>query len=182
MQSKNRLSVTHSNDRRYIGCVEKENSRPSSGAVGGSPKLLDVKHYRVWTNEKGREIQAPHGWLAQVHKRIGALLARIELPNYVYSQKGRSYADNARAHRGETPLIKTDISRFYPSVTRQAVFRMFIDDFECAVDVAHRLADVCCYKQAHLPPVAPLADGSRSLRSATCSTKSPIPLRALVAR
>lgn len=114
-------------------------------------KLLDVRHYRVWTNEKGREIQAPHGWLAQVHKRIGELLGRIELPDYVYSQKGRSYADNARAHRGDAPLIKTDISRFYPSVTRQAVFRMFLDDFEGAVDVAHRLADVCCYKQAHLP-------------------------------
>ena len=115
------------------------------------PKLLDVKHYRVWTNEKGRDFQAPHGWLAQVHKRIGDLLARIELPGYVYSQKGRSYADNARVHRGDTPLIKTDISRFYPSVTRQAVFRMFLDDFECAVDVAHLMADVCCYKQAHLP-------------------------------
>jgi len=115
------------------------------------PKLLDLKHYRVWTNEKGREIQAPRGWLAQVHRRIGKLLARIELPDYVYSQKGRSYVDNARAHRGDTPLIKTDISRFYPSVTRQAVFRMFLDDFECAVDVAHRLADVCCYKQAYLP-------------------------------
>jgi hypothetical protein len=115
------------------------------------PKLLDVKHYRVWANEKGREIQAPHGWLDQVHRRIGELLARIELPDYVYSQKGRSYADNARAHRGDTPLVKTDISRFYPSVTRQAVFRLFLDDFECAVDVAHRLADVCCYKQAHLP-------------------------------
>lgn len=115
------------------------------------PKLLDVKNYRVWVNDKGREIQAPHGWLQQVHRRVGELLARIELPDYVYSQKGRSYADNARAHRGAKPLIKTDISRFYPSVTRQAVFRMFVDDFECAVDVAHRLADVCCYKQAHLP-------------------------------
>lgn len=115
------------------------------------PRLLDTKHYRVWMNEKEREIQAPQGWLAQIHKRIGELLARIELPDYVYSQKGRSYADNARTHRGNTPLIKTDISRFYPSVTRQAVFRMFLDDFECAVDVAHRLADVCCYKQAHLP-------------------------------
>ena len=114
-------------------------------------KLLDVKHYRVWINDKGREIQAPHGWLAQVHKRIGVLLSRIELPDYVYSQKGRSYADNARAHRGDSPLIKTDISRFYPSVTRQADFRMFLDDFQCAVDVAHRLADICCYKQAHLP-------------------------------
>lgn len=115
------------------------------------PKLMDVKYYHVWANARGREIQAPHGQLAQVHHRIGELLARIELPDYVYSQKGRSYADNARAHRGLAPLIKTDISHFYQSVTRQAVFRMFLDDFECAIDVAHRLADVCCYKQAYLP-------------------------------
>lgn len=115
------------------------------------PRLLDVNHYRVWLNDKGREIQAPHGWLKQVHERIAQLLARIELPDYVYSQKGRSYADNARAHRGDTPLIKTDISSFYPSITRQMVFRMFVDDFECAVDVAHCLADICCYKQTHLP-------------------------------
>lgn len=114
-------------------------------------KLLDANNYRVWTNEKGREIQAPHGWLAQVHKRIGDLLGRIELPDYLYSQRGRSYADNAHAHRGDAPLIKTDINRFYPSVTRQAVFRMFLDDFMCAVDIAHRLADLCCYKQTHLP-------------------------------
>jgi hypothetical protein len=115
------------------------------------PHLLDVKHYRVWLNKKRREIQAPYGRLERVHRRIGQLLTRIELPNYVYSQKGRSYADNARAHRGDAPLIKTDISCFYPNVTRQAVFRMFVDVFECAVDVAHRLSDICCYKQAYLP-------------------------------
>jgi hypothetical protein len=115
------------------------------------PRLLSANHYRVWQNQKHREIQAPQGWLAQIHRRIGQLLSRIELPDYLFSQKGRSYADNARAHRGNTPLIKTDICRFYPSVTRQAVYRMFLDDFECAVDVAHRLADICCYKQKHLP-------------------------------
>jgi hypothetical protein len=118
---------------------------------------LNIKYYRVWTNDKGREIQAPIGRLAQVHKRIGQLLARIEVSDYLYSQKGRSYADNAWAHRGSTPLIKTDIHRFYPSITRQMVFRMFVDDFECVMDVAHRLADVCCYKQAYLPTGSPLS-------------------------
>jgi len=122
-----------------------------------APSLLDARHYRVWTNEKEREIQAPQGWLKQVHQRIGALLARIELPDYLYSKKGRSYADNARAHRGDVPLIKTDIHRFYPNITRQMVFRMFVDQFECAVDVAHRLADICCYKQEHLPTGSPLS-------------------------
>ncbi|WP_322055914.1 reverse transcriptase family protein [Burkholderia cenocepacia] len=114
-------------------------------------KLLASDCYRVWENDKGREIQQPIGWLGQVHGRIGKLLSRIELPDYLYSQKGRSYADNARQHVGSTPLIKTDIHKFYPSTTRQMVYRMFLVDFMCAEDIAHRLADICCYRQEHLP-------------------------------
>ncbi len=34
---------------------------------------------------------------------------------------------------------------------------MFLNDFECAEDVAHRLADICCYKQEHLPTGSPLS-------------------------
>jgi hypothetical protein len=121
------------------------------------PNLLTSHGFRVWLNEKGREIQAPVNWMAKVHERIGKLLARIELPNYVYSQKGRSYADNAKQHVGSHPVVKTDIHRFYPSTTRAMVMRMFLHDFECAEDIAHRLADICCYKQLHLPTGSPLS-------------------------
>jgi hypothetical protein len=107
--------------------------------------------YRVWLNDTGRAIQAPEGLLKTVHQRIGDLLARIELPDYLFSQKGHSYADNARAHRGNVPLVKTDISKFYPSITHAMVVRLFRDDFQCAADIAHRLADLCCYQQQHLP-------------------------------
>ena len=119
--------------------------------------LAAPDYYRVWFNDKGREIQQPIRKLALVHKRIGDLLARIELPDYLYSQRGRSYADNARQHRGNVPLFKTDIHKFYPSTTWMMVFRMFVDEFECAEDVAHQLADVCCYHQRHLPTGSPLS-------------------------
>ena len=104
----------------------------------------------MWENEKGREIQQPIKWLEQVHKRISDLLSRIELPDYVYSQKGRSYADNARQHTGYFSLGKTDISKFYQSTTHSMVLRMFVKDFKCATDIAHILADICCYQQRHL--------------------------------
>jgi hypothetical protein len=113
--------------------------------------LLASGNYRVWSNAKGREIQQPLKWLAYVHKRIGNLLSKIELPDYVYSKKGRSYVDNAKQHTGDYPLGKTDISSFYQSTTRHMVWRMFSRDFKCANDVADILADICCYKQAHLP-------------------------------
>ena len=45
------------------------------------PELLAREGYRVWKNEKDREIQAPIFWMATVHKRIANLLSRIELPD-----------------------------------------------------------------------------------------------------
>ncbi len=121
------------------------------------PDLLARDGYRVWKNEKDREIQAPIFWMATVHKRIANLLGRIELPDYLYSRKGRSYADNARQHVGIQQLLKTDINKFYPSTTRRMVMKLFIEDFQCARDVANRLADICCYKQRHLPTGSPLS-------------------------
>jgi hypothetical protein len=114
-------------------------------------KLISSDNYHVWSNKKGRELQNPLGWLAYVHKRIGKLLARVELPDYLYSRKGRSYVDNAKQHVGTSLLIKTDIHKFYPSTTWQMVYRLFTFDFECAADIASRLADICCYRQEHLP-------------------------------
>ena len=119
--------------------------------------LAASDYYRMWVNDKGREIQQPIRKLASVHKRIGDLLSRIELPDYLYSQRGRSYADNARQHLGDVPLFKTDIHKFYSSTTWMMVYRMFVDEFECAEDVAHRLADVCCFQQRHLPTGSPLS-------------------------
>jgi Reverse transcriptase (RNA-dependent DNA polymerase) len=114
-------------------------------------KLLNPAAYKVWQTEKGREIQYPTGWLGNTHKNIALLLARIEMPEYVYSKRGRSYADNGYEHIGYHPLAKTDIDRFYPSTTRDMVKKMFIDQFKCAKDVAGYLTDICCYQQNHLP-------------------------------
>jgi hypothetical protein len=120
-------------------------------------ELLSPDNFRVWTNTKGREIQQPVRWLGAVHQRIGRLLSRIELPSYVFSRKGRSYIDNAREHLGNTPLVKTDIHKFYPSTTHEMIYRLFVDEFQCAKDIARHLAGICCYKQLHLPTGSPLS-------------------------
>lgn len=120
-----------------------------------SSKLLDSRYYKVFwktsPNKKPRLIQYPIYELAVVHNRLASLLARVEMPDYVFSQKGRSHIDNASEHRGTTPLIKTDIHRFFPSTLHQRIFRFFRDRLECAADIAWRLADLCCYEQKHLP-------------------------------
>lgn len=113
-------------------------------------RLSSRESYRVWV-EDGREIQAPKGALAAIHRRMANLLKRIAVPDYVYSTKGRSHIDNAAQHCGPVPLVKTDISKFYPSTSREMVLRLFRDDFKCAGDLAHMLADLCCFDRQHLP-------------------------------
>lgn len=114
-------------------------------------KLLKPQGYRTFKNDKDREIQHPVGWLADVHGRIARNLSKIDTPDYVYSRKYRSYADNAFQHTGYDPLAKTDISNFYPSTDYNKVKDMFVRAFKCSKDVAAILAKICCYRQKHLP-------------------------------
>lgn len=113
-------------------------------------KLLKEGSYRAWINDNAREIQHPLGWLAQVHNQIATYLSRIETPEYVYHKKGRSHVKNAAQHTGYHSLAKTDISNYYPSITRAMLKSMFIKKFKCAIDVAGILADICTYQRAHL--------------------------------
>ena len=115
------------------------------------PKLLKSKNFHAFVNDDGRLIQTPIYRMKSLHKRIGSLLSKIELPEYLHSKKGFSYVTNAKVHVGKTPLIKTDIHKFYPSTSRLMVYLMFVREFKCAKDIAHRLADICCYEQKHLP-------------------------------
>jgi hypothetical protein len=114
------------------------------------PELLDESNYRVFLRGD-RWIQQPLNALDLVHRRIAKLLSRVEKPDYLYSQRGRSHIDNASRHVGTIPLVKTDINKFHPSTTRDMVVRLFAQDFQCATDIANILGDICCYRAQHLP-------------------------------
>jgi hypothetical protein len=114
-------------------------------------KLVDDSNYHHFLNKNGREIQHPINELDPIHNRIAKLLARLDLPDYLHSCKGRSYVSNAAAHMSDVPLIKTDISKFYPSTSFSSVFNLFHESFYCSRDVAWHLARLCCYKGRHLP-------------------------------
>lgn len=119
--------------------------------VSSLSSLAQGTQYNEFVNERGRQIQHPIGRLGAVHKRIGRLLARIELPDYVHAQKGRSYVTNAKAHLGDTPAIKTDLSTFFPSVRFGQVFKLFSESFHCQPDIAWLLAGICTVRGEHVP-------------------------------
>lgn len=94
---------------------------------------------------KKRSIQQPKTALHAVHKRIALLLGRIEKPAFVYSAtKRRSYVDNAIQHQRDEPCVKVDVKDFYRHVKFGRVRRFFLENLQCADDVAHVLATLCC--------------------------------------
>lgn len=99
------------------------------------------------TSDKKRSVDAPKPLLREVQARLGELLNRVEVGSYLHSgQKHRSYLSNALVHRDALRLAKLDIRQFYPSITRDRVWRFFTQALECSSDVATLLARLCTYR------------------------------------
>lgn len=107
-------------------------------------------NYRAYTDSDGRDIQYPVGPMAACHKQLAMFLSRIEVPDYLHSKKGRSYVSNALAHASNTPIAKTDISKYFPSTSFAHVLRLFTEDLRCPRDVAWYLAKLCTFN-GHIP-------------------------------
>lgn len=107
--------------------------------------------YRIDTKPKKhggyRVIHVPEEKLKPVQHRIQHLLARIEKPEWVFSgTRGKCHIDNARYHEGSPFVITADISSFYDSCEREAVYRFFLERMDVASDVAEILSDLTTYR------------------------------------
>lgn len=94
---------------------------------------------------KPRLIEPPREELKTIQKRIKQLLGQIVVPPNVFSGiKGRSYADNAVMHTGSNRrnLFKIDLTAFFPSISRETVYRFFCEDLCCSPDVAEALTNL----------------------------------------
>ncbi|MCA6984709.1 reverse transcriptase family protein [Pectobacterium brasiliense] len=120
-------------------------------------KLSFETAYKVFINESGRTIQEPIPQLKAVHKRIGILLGRIELPIYLHSgRKKHSTLTNAESHRYATELLKLDIHKFFPSTSAAKVYRTFIDIFKMSPDVAYLMTNLVTYS-GKVPTGSPIS-------------------------
>ena len=95
--------------------------------------------------KKPRLIEPPQAELKTVQKRMKTLLGKIQVPDNVFSGiKGRSYSDNARLHLGKSKrnLYKIDLTAFFPSISRETVYRFFFEDLCCSPDIAEILTNL----------------------------------------
>ena len=94
---------------------------------------------------KPRLIEPPKYNLKIIQRRIKKLLGRIMVPDNIFSGiKGRSYVENAKSHKGENKrqLFKIDLKAFFPSISRDTVYRFFKDEMLCSSDVATILTNL----------------------------------------
>ena len=118
-------------------------------------KLTKDSNYHIFCleqkNGKKREIQVPKPGLLKIHKRIANLFYCIEVPDYLHSGvKGKSYITNAKAHLGNYPVLKIDISDFYNSISKKSIFNFFRIAMKAGEEIAGVLAGLCSYAE-HLP-------------------------------
>ena len=109
------------------------------------PHIASLVSPYIDKSGKPRLIEPPHEELKIIQKRIKNCLGRIIVPDNVFSGvKGKSYADNARFHVGNNRrnLYKIDLTAFFPSITRDTVYRFFAEDLLCSPDVAQLLTDL----------------------------------------
>lgn len=110
----------------------------------------DARNFRAYEENDGRPIEYPLDSMADCHERLAKLLRRIKVPDYVHSQKERSYVSNAKTHATGNPVAKTDVSKYFPSTSFAHVQRFFRDDLKCPPDVAWYLTKICTYS-GHIP-------------------------------
>lgn len=109
-------------------------------------KLMLDSGYKEFENDAGRKIQEPIAQLKAVHRKIGVLLSRIELPPYLHSgRKKHSTLTNAESHKQATELLKLDIHKFFPSTKAAKVYKAFVDKFEMSPDVAYVMTNLATF-------------------------------------
>lgn len=125
-------------------------------------KLILEREFHYFTrtdiiNGKRRMIACPREPLRSVHERLKELFDRIQQREYIYSpRRGVSAVMNASVHRNSRQLFKLDIRQFYPSTTREHVFRFFFHHLHMNDDVAGALAKLATF-EGHLPFGSPLS-------------------------
>jgi Reverse transcriptase (RNA-dependent DNA polymerase). len=98
---------------------------------------IDIK------NGKKRLIEPPTEELKRIQRNLKIYLSDISVPFNVFSGvKGRSYVNNSRYHLGNKYLFKMDITGFFPSITRDRVYRFFFHTLKTSPDIAEILTNM----------------------------------------
>lgn len=91
----------------------------------------------------------PIGELQYFHNKMASFLRRIEVPEYIHSNKNKfSYISNAQQHINQVEVLKVDLTSFFDNTTKTMIFRFFRNKLECSHQIANIFADLCTTSQS----------------------------------
>ena len=94
-------------------------------------------------NGKKRLIENPSKNLKRIQSVIKKYLSELDIPENVFSGVvRRSYVTNAKYHQDANYLLVTDISGFFPSISREKVFNFFKKKLNCSTDISSVLTNL----------------------------------------
>lgn len=90
-----------------------------------------------------RLIEAPSFLLKKMQKEILLDLRKLEIPSNIFSGvKDRSYVKNGSMHNGKHHFMKIDLSKFFPYITRNNVYKFYKEKFNLPPDLAEILTNL----------------------------------------
>lgn len=94
-----------------------------------------------------RQINSSKGILKEVQVRLHNFMStQVVMPKYVYGgAKGRNNVSNARFHQGNKHIFTTDLQSFFPSISHEQVFKMFLRE-GCTPAIARILTKITTHK------------------------------------
>lgn len=97
---------------------------------------------RCYVLDEKRLIEEPSKETKKVHEKIKRHLEQLDIPSYVFSQKGTTHIKEVKAHTPNSFFFITDIKGFYPNTHRDKVYSFFKEKLKQTSAVAKFLTDI----------------------------------------
>lgn len=125
----------------FLGFKEK----PEFNAFIKEIKFNSKKFYKIYTlkNKKNRKVFECNALIRKIHIKLGNCFLKLDTPEYLFSGvKKKSYIHNAKRHRNSNSFYIIDISKFYPSITKEKIYNSLISSFVQSHNVADAISDI----------------------------------------
>jgi hypothetical protein len=138
--SKDKLSIKTLNALAYRLNFPRKLIEKVAGSIGS--------YYVFWKKKKPngeyRDLSKVKEPLRSIQQSIHKLLQEIRLPQAAHGGvKSRSNISNAAAHSKQKQLLNLDLKSYFPSISNNRVYGLFLHELDCSPQVASILTKLC---------------------------------------
>jgi RNA-directed DNA polymerase len=122
--------------------------------------------------KKTRPIDNPSEELKKVQRKIDVMLLKpLLFPDYLHgSVRGKTIKTNAAVHLRAKTIVRVDITRYFPSLSNDHIYRVWTEVLGCSPRIGRLLTRLTTYDH-HLPQGAPTSSALANIYMSTVMPK-----------